>query len=112
MKLTTQEVGDVTVVVLPDADLDARSAPDFKREAAAIGIPKKVVLDMSHVGFVDSTGLGAILSYMRAVESAGGKLKLCGNTHRVKVFFDLVRMHRIVDIFENEVEAIRAFSMK
>ena len=99
MELTTEKIGDVTVVVLPGEQLDASNAKEFKRDIAPLLEPRgKVVFDLAELRFVDSSGLGAFLSFLRQLNAKGGDLKLCGMTKPVRALFELVRMHKIFDI--------------
>ncbi len=105
-----EKAGDIAMVVLSGENLDASNEKDFKREIRPIlEANKKVVLDMGKLLFVDSSGLGAILSCLRQLNSAGGDLKLCEMTKPVRTLFELVRMHRIFDIYNSRDEALRAF---
>ena len=70
----------------------------------------KVVLDMSEVEFIDSSGLGVILSCYRHLNSANGDLKLCCLNEQVQTLFELVRMHRIFDIYKTQEEAIKSYT--
>lgn len=108
MEMTVEKLGEVTIVLLPGEQLDASNAKDFKREIASVLIgASKVVFDLSQLHFVDSSGLGAMLSCLRQVNSAGGELKLCGLSKPVRALFELVRMHRIFDICNTKDDAIR-----
>jgi anti-sigma B factor antagonist len=69
----------------------------------------KMVVDLSRMRFIDSPGMGAMLSCLRQMSSKGGDLKLCGMSKQVRGAFELVRMHRIFDIFGTRDEAVRAF---
>ena len=70
MELTTEQVADVTIVVLPGEQLDAGNAKEFKRDIAAVLEPcRKVVFDLRELRFVDSSGLGAILSCLRQLNA-------------------------------------------
>ncbi len=110
MNLEIEASGDVTVVTLRAEHLDASAAEEFKRDMqAVVDASRKVVFDMSPLQFVDSAGLGAILSCMRRLNAANGDLKLCGLTKPVRAVFEISRMHRIFDIFPTRVEAIQAF---
>jgi len=111
MEATIDQVGDVTIVVLPGETLDASNAKEFRRDITSMldAHTKKVVLDMKQLRFIDSSGLGAVLSCLRQLHAAGGDLKLCGMTKPVRAIFELVRMHRIFEIFNTPEEAIRAF---
>ena len=77
MEITVEKQEGVTIVRLPGEQLDASNAKDFKRDIASIlNAASKVVFDLSQLRFVDSSGLGAMLSCLRQVNSAGGELKL------------------------------------
>lgn len=110
MELAIEKKGEVTLVTIPGEVLDASNVNEFKADIAeAIGGQAKVVFDLSQLQFVDSSGLGAILSCLRKLNAEGGDLKLSGTTKPVRVLFELVRMHRIFDIFNTPEEAIQAF---
>jgi anti-sigma B factor antagonist len=68
-----------------------------------------VVLDMGELSFVDSSGLGAILSFTRQLASKGGELKLCNLQKPVRALVQLVRLHRVLDILNTRDEAVAAF---
>ena len=109
MELATEKIGDVTVVVLPGDQLDAGNAKEFKRDIAPVLEPcSKVVFDLHELRFVDSSGLGAILSCLRQLNGKGGDLKLCEMTRPVRALFELVRMHKIFDIYGTKSDAVQA----
>ena len=110
MELVVQQVGDVAVAAVSVDDLDAGNAGEFKRDmAAVVDAHTKVVLDLSRLRFVDSSGLGAFISCLRKLNAKGGDLKLCGMSKQVRAVFELVRMHRVFDILGTRDEAVRAF---
>ena len=110
MELASEIVGDVTIVVLPGDQLDAGNAKDFKRDVAPLLAPsRKVIFDLGELRFVDSSGLGAILSCLRQLNANGGDLKLCAMTKPVRALFELVRMHKIFAIHATREDALRAF---
>jgi anti-sigma B factor antagonist len=110
MELTVDRIGNVTVVQVPVENLDASNTKEFKRQVSPLLEAKgKLVFDMAKVKFVDSSGLGALLSCLRQVNAEGGDLKICGLTKQVRVIFELVRMHRIFEIFNTREEAAKAF---
>ena len=71
-----------------------------------------MIFDLAELRFVDSSGLGAILSSLRQLNANGGDLKLCGMSKPVRALFELVRMHKIFEIHETRDDAIRAFQAK
>jgi anti-sigma B factor antagonist len=110
MEIAVEKTGDVAVVEIPVEELDASNAAELKRDIGPVlEANKKVVLDLSRLRFVDSSGLGAMLSCLRQLTGRGGDLRLSGMSKPVRALFELVRMHRIFDIYGTKEEAIRAF---
>lgn len=103
---------EVTVYVIPGDHLDAGNVRDFKLAVAPMLKPNaKLVFDLSGLKFVDSSGLGALLSCLRQLNSQGGDLKLCGVTRPVRALLELVRMHKVFDICNTAEEATKAFGV-
>ncbi len=110
MEVTCEKIGDVAVAAVPVEELDASNAGEFKRDfAPVLDANMKLVLDLSRLRFIDSSGLGAFLSCLRRLSAKGGDLKLAGMSKQVRAVFELVRMNRIVDIYGTREEAVRAF---
>jgi anti-sigma B factor antagonist len=110
MELAIEKVGDVAVVEIPVDELDASNTGELKHDIAPVlEANTKLVIDLSRLRFVDSSGLGAILSCLRQLTAKGGDLKLSGMQKQVRAVFELVRMHRIFDIYATREEAVRAF---
>jgi anti-sigma B factor antagonist len=104
------EIGPTLVIELKDKTLDAQTAKDFRREVQQrLDSHTQVVFDLSGLTFVDSSGLGVLLSCLRQVSGRGGDLKLCSLTKQVRAVFQLVRMHRLFDIYNSQGEAVGAF---
>jgi anti-sigma B factor antagonist len=110
MQLAIEKVGNVAVTAVPVEELDAGNAGEFKRDIAPLlDAHAAVVLDLSRLRFVDSSGLGAFISCLRKLNAKGGDLKLCGMSKQVRAVFELVRMHRVFDILSTKEDAVRAF---
>jgi anti-sigma B factor antagonist len=110
MEMGVDKMGDVTVATIPVDELDASNAGEFKRDIAPVLQDNtKLVLDLSKLSFVDSSGLGALLSCLRQLTAKRGDLKMCGMSKQVRALFELVRMHRIFDIYDTQEQAVSAF---
>ena len=111
MEVAVEKFTGVAVVAVPVEELDASNVAEFKRDMEPIlQAQAELVLDLSRLRFVDSSGMGAILSCLRQLTARGGDLKLCGMTRQVRTVFELVRMHRVFDIYATQEEAVRAFA--
>src|SRR5690348_6893291 len=107
MEMAIERVHGVTVAAIPVEELDASNVAEFKRDMAPIlQAHSELVLDLSVLRFVDSSGMGAILSCLRQLTAKGGDLKLCGMNRQVRTVFELVRMHRIFESFVTQEEAV------
>jgi anti-sigma B factor antagonist len=103
-------IGEV-LVVTPQADyLDASNTKDFKQGMGPL-LDKhpKLIMDLRRVQIVDSSACGAFISFLRQLNAQGGDMKLCAVTKPVRTLFELVRMHRVFDIFNTREEALKAF---
>jgi anti-sigma B factor antagonist len=110
MKLSIAEKSpNAAVVGFTVENLDASNVKAFKQAIDPVLTGHHLVLlDMSGLKFVDSSGLGALLSCLRAMTNKDGELRLFGMTKPVRALFELVRMHRVFGIYASEQEALAA----
>ena len=109
MNLESEERGGTLIVTVGEERIDAQVAVQFKdamRDRTADGMGR-VVLDMSHVDFLDSSGLGAVVAVMKHLGSER-PLDLAGLTPTVQKVFRLTRMDRVFRIFEDADTAMQA----
>ena len=113
MQFVVDQCDDFTIVTIPGDVLDAQNTKQFKNDIQPfLHAGCKVVLDMGLLRFVDSSGIGAMISCLRQTQAVGGDLKLCALTKPVRAVFELVRMHRLFEIFLTREDAIRALGHK
>jgi anti-anti-sigma factor len=70
---------------------------------------KKIIINLRSVGFVDSSGIGAMVGAHTGVESAGGKCKFCSAQPRVVQALKLTHMGEVFDMHEKEAAALASF---
>ncbi|WP_028973222.1 STAS domain-containing protein [Spirochaeta cellobiosiphila] len=100
----------ISVVSIEMKVLDTNSYKAFKNELLEkVEEEGKLLLDMQSLEFVDSAGLGAILAILRSVHQKKGQIKICNVGRSVKILFDLVRLGRLLEIYDSYEEAIEAF---
>jgi len=111
MQAIIDRVGDVSIVLLPYEKIDASCRNEFRGDLdPVVSEPNpSVVIDMSNVRFVDSAGIGALISCLKRATSNDGDLKLCNVAKPVRALFELVRLHRLLDILNSREEAVAAF---
>ncbi len=108
MKLDSQHLGDMMIIRVMDDRIDAAGAIQFKeRMRELIAEPSaRVVLDLSNVVFLDSSGLGAVVSVMKVLGPIR-RLELSGLTPTVEKVFRLTRMDSVFIIHKSLPEERR-----
>ncbi len=99
--------GEVTVMVVLEERLDAAVAGNFRDavvQVAADGT-HQLVLDLAKVSFVDSTGLGAMVSGLKALP-AGGSMVLCNVGQTVSALLHLTRMDKVLAVHQDRESAL------
>jgi anti-anti-sigma factor len=94
-----------TQIVQPKGRLDVTTAADFRRQVSDIAIspnpPKYLVLDLHGVTFMDSSGLGALVSALKSIRNSNGDMVICGANDQVQMLFELTSMNKIFKIYSN-----------
>ena len=94
------EVRGETLTVVDVTELGAENFQDF-RERVRAAMPEKsrnIEIDLSQTSFLDSCGLGALISLRKTANSRNGKVRLLYPNPRVLLLFDITRMHNIFEI--------------
>ena len=68
-----------------------------------------ILLNLAQVDFIDSSGLGTLISTLKEVRRANGKIALCNLSPYVQEIFEITQLTHIFDIFPGENEALAAF---
>lgn len=109
----SHQIKDNVLIIIPSGEnLDAKSAPAFKEGVLDLirsSNLSKLVFNLEHLQFIDSSGLGTFLSIQRTLNSQGGTLKLAHLNKPIRTMFEIVSMHRIFDIFDTPEEAVDSF---
>jgi anti-sigma B factor antagonist len=111
MQFQESNLRDVLVVRVHESRIVADVAPQFKEGLLAYvrSGNKSVVLDLSEVTFIDSSGLGALIGSLKAVGN-GSELALCSARDGVMSMLKLTRMDKVFQIFATPEEAASALS--
>jgi anti-sigma B factor antagonist len=112
MKFKTRQVDGVTIldlsgrITLGEGSVTIR---DAVRDALAKG-SKNIVLNLADVSYIDSSGLGELVSAYTSVKNSGGELKLLNLTSKVHDLLQITKLYTVFDVKDDEVSAIAAFA--
>lgn len=112
MQIDESIVGGVIVVAVINNRIDARNSGDLKNSVAnALKRSKHgIVMDLSKVAFIDSTGLGALVGALKLVGSARSEFAVCGLNDAVLTLFKLTRMDKVFRTFATSTDAVAALA--
>ena len=84
------------------------SVRDALRDLISKG-EKKVLLNLSEVSYIDSSGIGELVAGYTTLSNQGGTLKLVGLNKRVKDLLQITKLYTVFDVHEEEAHALRSF---
>ncbi len=97
--------------VLPlEGEIDLHVSPRISASLGALidDKPKQVVVDLTKVSYIDSSGLAVLIEGMQNVEAYGGKFALAGLQSNVRPIFEIARLDQVFRIFPDTATALAA----
>lgn len=111
MKIDNRTVGDVHIldcsgkITLGEGTMAIRNAV---RDVLKNG-GKKIVLNLAEVNYIDSSGIGELVSSYTTVTNQGGKLKLLNLTKKIQELLAITKLLTVFSVYDNEQLAISSF---
>ena len=105
------EQADGVTVVAPRGDLDMATVEEVRRMLASLidRGQSRLLMDLTGVGYIDSSGMGALVAAMKQARAAGGDVRLCGLQDDVRGIFDMTRLSRAMSIHPTRQEALASW---
>ncbi|HEY9140474.1 MAG TPA: STAS domain-containing protein [Bryobacteraceae bacterium] len=112
VKLSTRQVGDVAVIDVAGRITlgEGSSALRENLRDMVSKNQKKILLNLGEVSYIDSSGIGELVSGFTTVTNSGGQLKLLNLNKRVKDLLQITKLYTVFDVHEDEAGAIRSFA--
>ena len=111
MKIETRTVGDVHIldcsgkITLGEGTMAIRNTV---REVLKSG-GKKIVLNLSEVNYIDSSGIGELVSTFTTVTNQDGQLKLLNLTKKIQELLQITKLLTVFSVYDNEQKALASF---
>jgi anti-sigma B factor antagonist len=111
MKVATRQVDGITIldlsgrITLGEGSVTLR---DAVHDVLAKG-SKKILLNLENINYIDSSGIGELVSGFTSVRNAGGELKLLNLTKKVHDLLQITKLYTVFDIWDNEASAITSY---
>jgi anti-sigma B factor antagonist len=112
VKLSTRQVGNVTVIDVAGR-ITLGEGSSALRETLRDLVAKnqtRILLNLADVTYIDSSGIGELVSGYTTVTNTGGALKLLNLNKRVKDLLQITKLYTVFEVHEDEAAAIRSFA--
>jgi anti-sigma B factor antagonist len=111
VKLTTRQVGDVTVIDAVGRITLGEGSSTFRDSVKDLVTKgnKKILMNLAEVSYIDSSGIGELVSGFTTVSNAGGNLKLLKLTKRIQDLLQITKLYTIFEVFDDEATALASF---
>ncbi|HMB14931.1 MAG TPA: STAS domain-containing protein [Pelovirga sp.] len=112
MQIKINEKEETVIITVEEERMDAHNSGNLKERMLQLFDEGKcqLVIDLTAVRFIDSSGLGALVSGFKNASARDGSLKLCCLQPQVRSMFELTRLHRVFEIFTTLEEALEGQS--
>jgi len=110
-KSVTREVGGVIVIDM-EGRITLGEGSNLLRDLIAEKLDaghKQIVMNLAGINYIDSTGLGELVSSYRHVKSQGGELKLLNLNKKVSDLLQVTKLYTVFDVHSNESQAVASF---
>lgn len=110
MEIKQSEIGGVVLIEV-NGDIDLFQSRELRETVSGyIAVGKnKIVINLSGVAYIDSSGLGVLISARTQLKKAGGDLKIAEITDSVRNVVTLTKLNQLLDFYEDNEEALGAF---
>jgi anti-sigma B factor antagonist len=111
MNVTTSHTDGIVVLQVHEARLTYPVLADFATAATTLigDGEKRIVVDLSSVGYVDSATIGCLMDLYRQASAAGGVLKLAGVQKRVDTMLTMTGAHNFLEVYADPAAALASF---
>lgn len=111
MEVTIREVGPEKTNVLDlKGDLDLYEAPEFKGKLKTLieAGARKIIINLKDLRYIDSSGIGALISGLQQVYKTGGKFKLAYLHQDIRRTFELANLVKLFEIYPTDEDALKS----
>ena len=102
------EQRDDTLILQPDGDVDLASSPELRSslQSTEVKADDRIVIDLTHVQYMDSSGVATLVECLQRTRNAGAQLHLCQLNERVMSVFQIARLDGVFSIVDTVDDAM------
>ena len=113
LKLSTRDINGVTIIDLSGRIVFGDESATLRDKVKSL-IPtnSRIILNLAQISYIDSGGIGTMVSLFTSARAAGGDIKLVNLTKRVGDLLQITKLITVFEAYDNESQAVQAFAQK
>lgn len=110
MNVKQEKCNDVAICAL-EGEININNSPDLRKvfDEFIKRNEKKVLIDFTNVTYIDSSGLATLIEMLQRMKKIGGRMRFSNMDQKVKNIFEITKLHKLFEIFDNRESAIQGF---
>lgn len=110
MKINEQRDADRAICAI-EGDIDIARSPELRKffDSLIKKNEKKVLVDFAGVSYIDSSGLATLIEMHQRLKKSGGSMRCCGMNQKIKNTFEITKLHKLFEIFDDRQGALAGF---
>ena len=110
MKITEQRYNDIVTCGL-EGEININTSPELRKAFDKIikNNEKKILVDFRAVSYIDSSGLATLVEMFQRLKKIGGHMRFSNMDQKIKNIFEITKLHKLFEIFDNNDLALKDF---
>lgn len=110
MKIITEQ-RDSCMLCKIEGEINLSTSPELRKafDNFIRNNVKKIVIDFSGVPYVDSSGLATLIELLQRLKKISGRLRICCVSEKVKNVFEITKLHKLFELFDDQSRALENF---
>ncbi len=104
MEVKSFQLDGITVFQV-SGEINISTSPELRKQFEK-QLPKKVLVNLENVGYIDSSGLATLVEILKKTRSQGGSLGLSGMSNKVRSLFEITKLDKLFTIYANQQDAV------
>ncbi|MEW6170868.1 MAG: STAS domain-containing protein [Candidatus Omnitrophota bacterium] len=110
MKIAQENKNDVVICKI-DGEINISTSPELRKffDNLVQNKTKKIILDFTSLSYIDSSGLATLIELLQRIKKIDGKFYICNMSDKIKNIFEITKLHKLFEVFENQELALNKF---